>query len=148
MRDLREFLDPTRATEWCAAARELSADQAEAALVALAALERALNLRLRAPAPAPRAEALAATDRLLTARQVAEKFGRSVDWVYRRARAEWRSIVVREGRGTVRFPEGKLLRHLASGGSSSGARARPTSYSSARGGPVATRPSPPPPGER
>ena len=117
MRDLREFLDPARTAEWCEAAEAMTPEQAEAALVTLAALEKALSLRLRAVPSPGRVEAPAAADRLLTAEQVAEKFGRSVDWAYRKARGpEWRSFVVREGRGTVRFSEARLLRHLAANG--------------------------------
>lgn len=117
MPDLLCYLDAARAADWCAAARELSAEQAERALVAVAALERALSLRLRAGKARANQAAPALADRLLTAQQVAGMFGRSVDWAYRMARGPWRSIAVREGRGTVRFPEEKLRRHLAAGGS-------------------------------
>jgi len=106
MRDLRDLLgDPARVAE-------LTPEETAGALVELAALQSALAARLRIVPGASRATSHPPTeDRLLTASQVAERFGRSVEWVYRHA-GRW-PFTRRETRGTLRFSEAGLLRHMA-----------------------------------
>jgi hypothetical protein len=87
--------------------------EAAAMLAELAALQVALAARAVATARAPSEEPYT-EDRLLTAEQVAARYSRSVEWVYRRARTSaWAAFTRREGRKTVRFSERGLLRHLA-----------------------------------
>lgn len=93
-------------------AAELAPEEAAAALLELAALQAVLAARLRPVSRAGRAESQAPVeDRLLTAEEVAQRFGRSVGWVYRQAR-RW-PFTRRETRKTLRFSEAGLLRHMA-----------------------------------
>ena len=100
---LAELLaDPTRAAS-------VSRGDAAALLVELSALQVALVARLAVIDAATIAPPHTA-DRLLTPAEVAERFGRSVDWVYRMA-SRW-PFTVREGRKTVRFSQAGLEKHL------------------------------------
>lgn len=69
-------------------------------------------LALLEPMPAPLPPTPAETDQLLTAGQVAERFGLSRDWLYR----NWKSIpgAVKLGRKVLRFPATALPRYLES----------------------------------
>jgi predicted DNA-binding transcriptional regulator AlpA len=97
--DLRELVaDPRRAFE-------LSAAEAAALLIELASLQAAVAARL-----STNAAASPASDRLLTAEEVAERLQRSVDWVYRQAK-HW-PFTRRLTRRTVRFSEAGLQRFL------------------------------------
>ena len=89
----------------------LSPAEAEEVLVELAHLQSAVARRLRS-APSPSAEAAPLEpDLLLTAEDVASRFGRSVAWVYRQAK-HW-NFTRRVTRRTVRFSEAGLRRFLA-----------------------------------
>jgi predicted DNA-binding transcriptional regulator AlpA len=109
MPDLRALLDDP------AGIAALSAEEAAAALVELSALQTALAARLRACSAVPKPHGPAAqADRLLTPEQVAERFGRSRDWVYRKSRTvAWRPFTMREGRKTLRFSEAGLRHYFA-----------------------------------
>ena len=106
MRDLRHLLgDPRQIAE-------LSAEEAASTLVELSTLQAALAARLRsAPVVQAAGEDALAADRLLTAEDVAQHFGRSVAWVYRQAN-HW-SFTRRVTRRTVRFSQAGLHRFLA-----------------------------------
>jgi hypothetical protein len=89
---------------------ELSPAEAASALVELASLQVAVAARLRVVPPG--ADLVPSeTDRLLTAEDVAEHFGRSIGWVYRQAK-HW-NFTRRVTRRTVRFSEAGLQRFLA-----------------------------------
>ena len=81
MRDLREFLDPARLPEWCELVNRLSPAEAEAALPALAALEKALSLRVSAIRIPAKVDTPAGGDRLLTAAQAGERLGVTPRWL-------------------------------------------------------------------
>ena len=106
MRDLRPFLDDPVAVS------TLSREERHALALKIAQVAAALASCPEAePDPKPEPEA----DRLLTPAEVAERFGRSVDWVYRKAGRDpaWRAFTRREGRKTLRFSEAGLRRYLA-----------------------------------
>ncbi len=88
----------------------LSAAEAAEALAELARLQAALAARLHA-LPSSTEPMPLACDRLLTAEDVAERFGRSVAWVYRQAK-HW-NFTRRVTRRTVRFSEAGLQLFLA-----------------------------------
>jgi predicted DNA-binding transcriptional regulator AlpA len=92
---------------------ELSPAEAASALAELASLQVAVTARLRV-VPSGSDLVLPETDRLLTAEDLAERFGRSVAWVYRQAR-HW-NFTRRLTRRTVRFSESGLARWLAAHG--------------------------------
>src|SRR5207253_3144163 len=105
MRDLRELLgDPEHISE-------LSPVEAASALVELAGLQAAVAARLRSASPVAQVNQSPEEDRLLTAEDVAARFGRSVAWVYRQAK-HW-NFTRRITRRTVRFSEAGLQRFLA-----------------------------------
>lgn len=106
MPDLRELVaDPRRAFE-------LSAAEAAALLIELASLQAVVAARLSTNTAArPVSISDSDSDRLLTAEEVAERFQRSVDWVYRQAK-HW-PFTRRLTRRTVRFSEAGLHRFLA-----------------------------------
>lgn len=89
----------------------LSQADAAAVLVELAQLQSAVAARLRSAPLTGTEPAPAEPDRLLTAEDVAERFGRSVAWVYRHAK-HW-NFTRRVTRRTVRFSEAGLRRFLA-----------------------------------
>ena len=90
----------------------LTTTEAAAMLIELASLQAAVATRLRAmPLPAREAGAVVTEDRLLTAEDVAGRFGRSIAWVYRQA-PHW-SFTRRVTRRTIRFSEHGLQRFLA-----------------------------------
>lgn len=103
--DLRELLGDARRVD------EMTQAEAAAALVKLASLQAAVAARLRA---APGSALMEATppenDRLLTAEDLAKRFGRSLDWVYRQAK-HW-PFTRRLTRRTMRFSEAGMLRWL------------------------------------
>jgi len=105
VRDLRPFLDDPVGVS------TLTADERAALTVKVALLASALA-SCQALAPAPKDPP--ATDRLLKVAEVAKRFGRSVDWVYRKATTDpaWRAFTRREGRRTTRFSEAGLARYL------------------------------------
>lgn len=106
MGDLRDLLaDPRRVDE-------LTPVEAASALVQLASLQVALAAQLRAGPTSTDADLLVpASDRLLTAEDVAGRFGRSVAWVYRQAK-HW-TFTRRVTRRTLRFSEAGLSRWVA-----------------------------------
>jgi len=102
-RDLREL---------ASCVDRLTSTEAAAMLVELASLQAAVAGRLRTlPATEEVSRAVREEDRLLTAEDVAGRFGRSVAWVYRQA-PQW-SFTRRVTRRTVRFSELGLQRFLA-----------------------------------
>ena len=67
-----------------------------------------------AGAPAPERAGPAASERLLTPEEVAARFDRTVDWVYRQSQKDaWKAFTRRLGRRTLRFSESGLERFLA-----------------------------------
>jgi hypothetical protein len=95
--DLRELVADWRLVE------ELTAQEAATVLMELASLQSAVASRLRiVPTPALTS---------VTAEQVAERFNRSVAWVYRQAK-HW-NFTRRVTRRTVRFSEIGLQRFLS-----------------------------------
>lgn len=107
MRDLRDLVNDPRRVD------ELTPDEATSALVELATLQAAVATRLRTAPESAVAELLPSPeiDRLLTAEDVANRFGRSVAWVYRQAK-HW-NFTRRVTRRTVRFSEAGLQRFLS-----------------------------------
>ena len=92
--------------------RDLAPEQAAALLVALASVQRALELALTAPAQLPATEGRGAPPppQLLTMAEAADRSRKSVRWI----RDNWRtemSFAVRKGR-TVLFPEAEFERWL------------------------------------
>jgi hypothetical protein len=94
---------------------ELTREEKAAVLVQLSALQAALAAGLADSLGRTPAEATpVGEDSLLTALEVAARFGRSVEWVYRKAQSsQWRSFTIREGAKTLRFSERGLRVHLA-----------------------------------
>jgi hypothetical protein len=111
MGELRELLDPVVVAELVGSVKGFSSAEAETALIAVAAIEGALRSRVGAPSEPVTGGERVVPDHLLTAKEVAQRYGRSVDWVYRQAK-RW-PFTVREGRGTLRFSERGLERHLS-----------------------------------
>lgn len=106
MLDLRELLGDARRVD------DLTQAEAASALVELASLQAVVAARLRAAPVSALSEASTPEgDRLLTAEDLAERFGRSVAWVYRQAK-HW-NFTRRVTRRTVRFSEAGLQRFLA-----------------------------------
>ena len=104
--DLRELLGDARRVD------ELTQAEAASALVELASLQAVVAARLRIAPSSTLAEAVPPEgDRLLTAEDVAERFNRSVAWVYRQAK-HW-NFTRRVTRRTLRFSEAGLHRFLA-----------------------------------
>src|SRR5262245_50867822 len=82
----------------------LTRGEAAAALIELAGLQTAIAAKLSAsPDSAPESGSEVDGDRLLTADDVAQRFQRSVDWVYRNS-GRW-PFTRRLTRRTVRFSE-------------------------------------------
>lgn len=91
---------------------DLTPTEAATALVELATLQSAVAARLHSTqTPGSGRPTVPQNDRLLTAGEVAGRFGRSVDWVYRHAK-HW-PFTRRLTRRTVRFSEAGLERFLA-----------------------------------
>ena len=106
MFDLRELLGDARRVD------ELTQAEAASVLVELASLQAVVAARLRTAPGSALAEVVPPEgDRLLTAEDLAERFGRSVAWVYRQAK-HW-NFTRRVTRRTVRFSEAGLQRFLA-----------------------------------
>ena len=104
--DLRDLLDDPGLVE------KLSSREAAGTLVELASLQTAIAARLRGlPLTEQSVAPALESDQLLTAEQVAERFNRSVAWVYRQAK-NW-SFTRRVTRRTVRFSETGLQRFLS-----------------------------------
>ncbi len=105
MSSLRDLLaDPTRVST-------LTPSEAATALVELASLQAAVAARLHSAPEGNSHRSEATPDRLLTAEDVAERLGRTRDWVYRQSK-HWpftRKVASR----TVRFSELGLQRFLA-----------------------------------
>ena len=106
MPDLRDLIGaPERVAD-------LTHAEAACALVLLAALQASLAARLQEPLAATCREGqLGEQDRLLTANDVAERLGCSVDWVYRQAK-RW-PFSKPLGRKTLRFSEAGLNKWIA-----------------------------------
>src|SRR5262245_9250699 len=100
LRALEELMaDPAQASI-------LSREDATALLVELARVGKALELRALSPVEFP---APATDDRALTAEEVAERLGLSVEWVYRhKSKLGGRRLSHR----VVRFPESAVVRYL------------------------------------
>ena len=81
MLDLRELLNPARLPEWCAVTRKMEPDDAAAALVTLAALEKALSLRVNDVHAPAQVDAPAGSDRFLTAAEAAKRLGQKPRWL-------------------------------------------------------------------
>jgi hypothetical protein len=114
MRDWGELIEePGRVAE-------LSHSEAAAFLVKLTVLQAALASRLQ---DVPQVQSVHRTDdRLLTAREVADRFARSIDWVYRHARDL--PFTVRVTPKTLRFSEEGLRRYTGEGARGKSGRAR------------------------
>ena len=80
MLDLRELLNPARLPEWCAVTRRMGPDDAAAALVTLAALEKALSLRVNDVHAPALVDAPAGGDRLLTVAEAAKRLSQKPRW--------------------------------------------------------------------
>lgn len=107
MIDLRELVsDPRRATA-------LSAEEAMAVLVELAAVQTAIASHLRASAPATEVQTMVAPheDRLLTPTEAAAHLAVSVRWLYRNF--DQLPFSRRLTRRTLRFSEAGIARYLA-----------------------------------
>ncbi len=109
MRDLRELLDPTRIGNWIEAAKGMSPIEAEAALVTVAAMEKALSLRVSADPASAKVQTPASGDRLLTAVEAAERLGVTERWLRGRARLPFR---VKLSERNVRYSEAGIQKHL------------------------------------
>jgi hypothetical protein len=96
--------DPSRALR-------VSREQAATLLIALAPVQRALELAALAPRAVDESGPDGPPDRLLDAQQVGGRLGLTVEQVYRRA-ARW-SFTRRPSEGTLRFSERGLERFLA-----------------------------------
>ena len=95
-------------------ARELTADEAKALLIALAPVQQALLLAALTT-PAPAAVAPEPTGRLLTVEQAAELTQMSRRALYNAARrVEWKPFVFRINARTLRFREAGLRRWITS----------------------------------
>lgn len=106
MTELRDLLADQRRVD------ELTPTDAATVLVELASLQAAVATRLRTlPAAGPDIALTLPNDRLLTAEEVAERFNRSVAWVYRQAK-NW-NFTRRVTRRTLRFSETGLQRFLS-----------------------------------